>query len=94
MAPKRFVLSSSGHILGIVNPPVDPPKRSFRAGEAHRADNARDWFARNEPVSGSWWMDWMAWLKPQAGKMVPARPASSEAFPQIAAAPGDYVVEP
>ena len=34
--PKRYTLSSSGHILGIINPPVSPPKRSFRAGDAPR----------------------------------------------------------
>ena len=52
MAPKRFVLSSSGHILGIVNPPVDPPKRSYRALEAHRADNAHGWFDRTHVNRG------------------------------------------
>jgi polyhydroxyalkanoate synthase len=37
--PKRFVLSSSGHILGIVNPPVKPPKRSFWVAPARRSDS-------------------------------------------------------
>ena len=41
--PKRFVLSSSGHILGIVNPPVDPPKRRFWVGPARRTDTAEGW---------------------------------------------------
>ena len=90
---KRFVLSSSGHILGIVNPVVTPPKRSYRAAEVHRADRADAWYAHNDPQPGSWWEDWMAWLKPRAGKRVKARPAATEDFPELAPAPGDYVME-
>ena len=93
VAPKRFVLSSSGHILGIVNPPVDPPKRSFRASQAHRAETAQAWPDRTPSTPGSWWDDWMAWLKPQAGKLVAARPASDSRFPELVAAPGSYVLE-
>ncbi len=92
-ADKRFVLSSSGHILGIVNPPVTPPKRHYRAGTAHRADRSQHWRERAELVEGSWWEDWMAWLKPRAGELVAARPASDERYPALCAAPGTYVLE-
>ena len=74
-ADKRFVLSSSGHILGIVNPPVKPPKRHYRVGTAHRADRSAHWHEHAELHEGSWWEDWMAWLKPRAGALVAARPA-------------------
>ena len=91
--PKRYVLSSSGHILGIVNPPVKPPKRSYRVGPARRADKAEDWHAAHEAQPGSWWDDWMAWLKPQSGELVAARPVANDAFPALADAPGVYVKE-
>lgn len=91
--PKRFVLSSSGHIFGILNPPVDPPKRSYRAAEAHRSDKPDAWLARATSCDGSWWEDWMTWLKPRCGELVKARPASKRGYPKLAAAPGTYVLE-
>ena len=91
--PKRFVLSSSGHILGIVNPPVNPPKRKFWVAEAERAEGHEAWLARAEARAGSWWEDWMIWLKPRCGPLVAARPVDSAAFPRLADAPGTYVQE-
>ncbi len=92
-SPKRFVLSSSGHILGIINPPVDPPKRRYWVADAHRSENADAWRARAEEHAGSWWEDWMAWLKPRCGELVEARPAATKAYPKLADAPGTYVME-
>ncbi|MBN8441515.1 MAG: alpha/beta hydrolase [Thauera sp.] len=91
---KRFVLSSSGHILGIVNPVVSPPKRQFWAANAHRSDTADDWRSRSEERQGSWWEDWMAWLGPRAGELVDARAVTTPAFHELAKAPGTYVLEP
>jgi poly[(R)-3-hydroxyalkanoate] polymerase subunit PhaC len=91
--PKRFVLSSSGHILGIVNPPVDPPKRKFWAGDAHRSDDASAWRAQAPEQAGTWWTDWMEWLKPRCGALVEARAAASDSYPRLADAPGSYVLE-
>ncbi len=93
-APKRFVLSSSGHILGIVNPPVRPPKRSYEVAEARRADTPAAWRGRAEQRQGSWWEDWMAWLHPQCGPLVPPPKAEAAGFPKLADAPGTYVLEP
>jgi polyhydroxyalkanoate synthase len=92
-APKRYVLSSSGHILGIINPPVDPPKRKYWAADAHRSEDAQAWHARAVEEAGSWWGDWMNWLKPRCGELVEARPAQSPEFPSLASAPGTYVLE-
>lgn len=89
----RYVLSSSGHILGIVNPPVDPPKRSYRVAKAERFEAADEWYARAEERKGSWWEDWMAWLKPQCGPLIEAPPLATEAFPALEHAPGSYVLE-
>lgn len=90
---RHFVLSSSGHILGIVNPPVDPPKRHFRAGPVASGDHADSWHTSHAVQPGSWWTDWMDWLKPRAGKQVKARPAATADFPELAPAPGHYVRE-
>ena len=90
----RFALSSSGHILGILNPPVDPPKRRYWAAAAQRADAPDVWKARVASRPGSWWEDWMAWLKPRTGPLVPARPTTDADRPELAPAPGTYVLEP
>lgn len=90
---KRFVLSSSGHILGIVNPVVNPPKREYRVGKAERHDTPDTWREHAESHPGSWWVDWMEWLKPRSGKLVPAGPVVSKAYPALADAPGSYVLE-
>jgi polyhydroxyalkanoate synthase len=91
--PKRFVLSSSGHILGIVNPPVHPPKRDYRVGVAERHDNSDVWYERAEAHAGSWWGDWAAWLRPHSGPLVKPGASSSRAYPALAEAPGVYVLE-
>jgi polyhydroxyalkanoate synthase subunit PhaC len=91
--PKRFVLSSSGHILGIVNPPVKPPKRKFWVGQAHRSDTADGWHGGAETHPGSWWEDWMAWLKPQCGELRDAGAVATDTYPALADAPGTYVLE-
>ncbi|MBI2959961.1 MAG: alpha/beta fold hydrolase [Betaproteobacteria bacterium] len=91
--PKRFVLSSSGHILGIVNPVVHPPKREYRVAEAERHDSTETWRERSRHHAGSWWEDWMAWLKPRSGDLGASRPVASDAFPALADAPGTYVLE-
>jgi polyhydroxyalkanoate synthase len=92
--PKRNVLSSSGHILGIVNPPVNPPKREYWVGPAERHYSTDVWKERAEHHAGSWWEDWMAWLKPMAGE--PGKPPAVETaqYPALANAPGTYVLEP
>jgi polyhydroxyalkanoate synthase subunit PhaC len=90
---KRYVLSSSGHILGIVNPVVSPPKREYWVAEAVRHDTTDDWQARAEHHAGSWWEDWMTWLKPQSGALGKPQPASNKAYPALADAPGTYVIE-
>ncbi|HEY6864669.1 MAG TPA: alpha/beta fold hydrolase, partial [Burkholderiales bacterium] len=90
---KRFVLSSSGHILGIVNPPVTPPKRHYRAGPAHRGQAADAWLATVEQRAGSWWEDWSAWLAERCGEPAAPPPLFTEQFQKLADAPGTYVLE-
>ncbi|MCX9157037.1 alpha/beta fold hydrolase [Niveibacterium sp. 24ML] len=90
---KRFVLSSSGHILGIVNPPVQPPKREYWIDAAHRTDSPHEWRERAAHKAGSWWEDWTEWLSARCGDLVPAPPVASPDFPSLAPAPGAYVLE-
>jgi polyhydroxyalkanoate synthase len=91
---KRFVLSSSGHILGIVNPVVNPPKREYWAAGTERHDNPDEWRERAGHHSGSWWEDWMRWLKPQSGELGKPGAIANKAYPALADAPGTYVLEP
>ena len=90
---KRFVLSSSGHILGIVNPPVNPPKRSFHAGRAHRGQAADAWLEGAHRHEGSWWEDWIAWLAPRCGEPRTPPPLAAGDYAKLADAPGTYVLE-
>jgi polyhydroxyalkanoate synthase len=90
---KRFVLTSSGHILGIVNPPVEPPKRRYRVGRAHRGETAETWLASAEEHPGTWWADWTAWLAARCGDLKDAPALCSDAYPRLADAPGSYVLE-
>ena len=90
---KRFVLSSSGHILGIVNPPVSPPQRRYQIGPAHRGQTADAWLATAEQRQGSWWEDWCAWLAERCGDPGPPPALANDAYPKLADAPGTYVLE-
>jgi polyhydroxyalkanoate synthase subunit PhaC len=92
-SPVRFVLSTSGHILGIVNPPVNPPKRSYWVGEPPRNEKADDWLHTAEKRPGTWWEDWTAWLGERCGPKVAPPPMNSKQHPALADAPGTYVLE-
>ena len=92
-APVRFVLSSSGHILGIVNPPTNPPKRSYRIAAPEHNEHWEHWLERAEQKQGTWWEDWTAWLNGNCGEQVDAYPATNRKFPALADAPGTYVFE-
>ncbi|MEQ3625057.1 MAG: class I poly(R)-hydroxyalkanoic acid synthase [Celeribacter sp.] len=87
---KSFVLSQSGHIAGIVNP---PSKRKY--GHYTNDDvslDAESWQKGAEFTDGTWWMRWENWLKRRSGKRVAARTPGSDACPPLADAPGSYVL--
>ncbi len=88
----RFVLSNSGHIAAMVNPPSNP-KATFRLAPGNPADH-RDWLAQAETVQGSWWSDYTAWLADRSGEMKDApRKLGSAKLPPLEPAPGTYVLE-
>ncbi len=88
--PKRFVLAGSGHIAGVVNPPS--AKKYQYWTKNGRLPKSLDRFMEGaKETPGSWWPDWINWLKKRAGPMVPARIPGSKSYPPIEDAPGRYV---
>ena len=88
--PKRFILGASGHIAGIINPPVKK-KRSYWTN-AELPGDPDNWLARAEEHPGSWWNDWTGWLAELAGpRGTPVATLGSEQYPVLEAAPGQYV---
>jgi polyhydroxyalkanoate synthase len=84
----RYVLSSGGHVAGIVNPPG--PKAWHEASASYPADAAA-WQAAAERIAGSWWADWTSWSASRAGSLTPPPPMGSRKFPPLRDAPGEYV---
>ncbi|HEY8006856.1 MAG TPA: class I poly(R)-hydroxyalkanoic acid synthase [Methylocella sp.] len=85
----RFVLAGSGHIAGVVNP-AGSPKYQYWRGKAP-AGEFEDWLENATEYKGSWWTDWIKWIKRQSRKEVPARVPGNGELPPICDAPGDYV---
>ena len=85
----RFVLAGSGHIAGVVNP-AGKPKYQYWRGKAP-AGEFEDWLEGAHENPGSWWVDWIKWIKRQSRKEVPARVPGEGALLPICDAPGDYV---
>ena len=90
-ADKTFILTESGHIAGIVNPP-GRQKYGHYTSVTPLAD-ADSWKASAEFHPGSWWPSWNDWLVKHAGAMVAARLPGADGGQILAAAPGTYVVE-
>lgn len=88
----RYVLSTSGHIAALVNPPGNP-KASFRAGQVD-VDDPQQWLDSSEKSADSWWPDYVAWLAQRSGPEIDAPKAlGGEGLPPLGAAPGRYVME-
>jgi polyhydroxyalkanoate synthase len=86
---RRFVLSTSGHIAGIVNPPG--PKAKHWTNDELPAD-AQEWKENATLQHGTWWDDWAKWAAKQGGPKVAApRQLGSSDHPVIESAPGSYV---
>jgi polyhydroxyalkanoate synthase subunit PhaC len=85
----RYVLSSGGHIAGIVNPPG--PKAWYEAAKPPNPATARQWREAAEHHGGSWWEDWARWAGRRAGRRTEPPPMGSARYPVIGDAPGSYV---
>jgi polyhydroxyalkanoate synthase len=89
---RRFVLSTSGHIQALVNPPSPESRSSFRVADDLTA--APDEFLAGVPkLPGSWWPDWDAWLAARSGDLGPApKRLGNRTYKAQAKAPGTYVL--
>jgi len=86
----RFVLSTSGHIAALVNPPGNP-KASFRTAPANPAD-PDEFVAKATTNNGTWWTDYSSWLAGRSGgRRKSPRTLGGKDYPIQGTAPGTYV---
>ncbi len=98
-----FVLGASGHIAGVVNPVTKNRRSYWRNGggnsgnsdsSAASSESADDWLAGATEQAGSWWVDWISWLKQHGGnERVARKKLGSRKYRPIEPAPGRYVKE-
>lgn len=88
--PVRFVLGGSGHIAGVINPPTKG--RGYWTNEKP-VESAQHWFEGAEHHDGSWWSDWLDWLKTRSGEQVTPPTMGNKAHTPTSPAPGKYVLE-
>jgi polyhydroxyalkanoate synthase len=87
----RYILGSSGHIAGIINPPGG--KGSYWTSEETGAKTAEQWRRGAQKHDGSWWTDWAAWLAERGGKRVKPPSMGNAKHPPLVDAPGTYVLQ-
>ena len=87
----RFVLSASGHIQALINPPSPDSRSSFQVADENPPDPA-EWSERAVTKRGSWWPDHVEWLSTRSGKLKPApNELGNDGYRAQAKAPGTYV---
>jgi len=87
--PVKFVLSASGHIAGVVNPP-EAGKYCFWTN-SKKIKDPDAWLKSATQTEGSWWPDWQNWVAKAAGAKVPARVPGAGKLKALEDAPGSYV---
>lgn len=85
----KFVLAGSGHIAGIVNPPVKKKYQYWT--NRKKTDTLEDWQKTATEHAGSWWPDWAKWLGAKSGDQIKPRTPGSGKIKAIEDAPGSYV---
>jgi polyhydroxyalkanoate synthase len=88
--PVKFVLSGSGHIAGVVNPPSGK-KYQYWTGPKSMDGDLDTWLDKAKEHAGSWWPDWFGWLKEHDPDEVTARPPGGGRLQPLEDAPGSYV---
>ena len=88
--PVKYVLAGSGHIAGVVNPPAKGKYQYWTGGKPGK-DTLEAWIAKAKEHPGSWWPDWLAWIKQQDSATVKAREPGGGKLKAIEDAPGSYV---
>ncbi|MCY1284957.1 Poly(3-hydroxyalkanoate) polymerase subunit PhaC [compost metagenome] len=86
----RFVLSNSGHIQSILNPPGNPKANYYENGKL--SSDPRAWYYDATHVQGSWWAKWLGWIQERSGEQRETIMAlGNQDHPPMEAAPGTYV---
>jgi polyhydroxyalkanoate synthase len=88
--PVKFVLAGSGHIAGVINPPLKPKYQYWLGGKPEGSD-VDAWMTKAKEYTGSWWPNWFEWLEAQDDTKVPARQIGEGKLKAIEDAPGSYV---
>ncbi|MEM6494132.1 MAG: alpha/beta fold hydrolase [Pseudomonadota bacterium] len=90
-----YVLSQSGHMQAILNPPTNPKAKYFvQKKRGKLPPTADEWLQGTEEVKGSWWPFWMEWCQARAGKKIAASAAlGNKSYAPQEDAPGLYVIE-
>ena len=86
---KTFIVSESGHIAGIVNPPSKKKYGHFTNEDLSLVSD--DWMDSAKYHDGSWWPRWETWLRKRSGKKIDAREPGDSKHKPISPAPGTYV---
>jgi polyhydroxyalkanoate synthase subunit PhaC len=88
----RFMLSNSGHIAGVVNPP-NPKSKHWVSSAETLPEDPDTWRREASEVGKSWWLDWTPWIEARAGKLRKPPGMGNAQHPPLMAAPGSYVLE-
>jgi len=87
---KRFVLSNSGHVQSILNPPSNPKANYVENGKL--SSDPRAWYYDAKHVDGSWWTQWLEWIQQRSGaQRETLMTLGNQNYPPMEAAPGTYV---
>lgn len=86
----EFVLSNSGHIQALLNPPGNPKAKFFTNKKIEETSD--EWLSGAEEQAGSWWPYWGAWLQKRSGELKNSpRKLGNKSHPPTVKAPGEYV---
>ena len=88
--PVKFVLAGSGHIAGVINPPAKHKYQYWTGGPPSGSDVGK-WMQTATEHPGSWWPDWLDWIKSLDDEMVPARKIGGGKLKPVEDAPGSFV---
>ena len=87
---RRFLLSSSGHIQAILNPPSNPKAEYLEHDKLHADPQA--WYGEAQKHKGSWWVEWLDWVQQRSGEQRETLNAlGNQDYPPLEPAPGTYV---
>lgn len=87
----QYILSQSGHIQSLINPPGNPKARYYT--NSANPETAGEFIAGAEKHEGTWWLHWAEWLNSHGGKKVPApKTLGSKKHKPLGDAPGKYAL--